>query len=68
MIWCDFERASFPDDEFYEDPQLGLVHKKSPLHTTKGDVVEDRAESACGETADAEGRVDVEEGEPDPWI
>jgi hypothetical protein len=40
-VWCDYERAFCPRNEFEPTPRWGMVHNVDPRHTVKGTVLRD---------------------------
>jgi hypothetical protein len=62
MIRCALEQDEFPEVEFEDTVEHGLVHHRGRLHTTLGDYVEEDPLPGAGDTAfrDAESSEDLE--------
>jgi hypothetical protein len=41
MVWCRFEQDEFPESDFYESAEYGTVHRKRPLHNTRGEPIKE---------------------------
>ena len=41
--FCRRENQSFPTSDFYDDPDWGRVHKRKPLHTIGGTVLNQKS-------------------------
>jgi hypothetical protein len=57
MVWCRFEQAEFPESDFYESVDYGTVHRKRPLHNTRGDAIEE-SEFESAEATDVDSFVE----------
>jgi hypothetical protein len=41
LVYCAYEQGEFDEDEFESTEEWGLVHTRTPRHTTLGDLIEE---------------------------